>query len=389
MQKERKYLIFSPINEYGGVNIEVSFIANLLAEKNPVEIISLGNYFLGALGKLPLNVSYNSLDRILYQENFLIRSSTNLLCAIKPLSLPNHFRVENLLTKIAVINLRRKKIKKIQEAISGSAVIIICSQLTSHLVKEIVEISFQQNKKIIFRLTGQIQAQHLNEENIPWLKKVSTFIHHSSKSQNKLSNFLRNSNNIIIDQTSILEEELLKIDIKKTRIKKFFTLSRWHPIKNIDTIIEAFTQQSTDDDELNIYGDGEEENKLKKLVQNRPNIHLKGKIEYHNIPEVFKQNDCLIISSFNEAGPITGIESIAAGVPVISSRVGAMEDRLGIDYQFFFNGQIKDLEQKINKVRKITPSAVYSISKNLRKVYLQNYLEENIKNEYKKILLNI
>ena len=52
MEEDKKYLIFSPINEYGGVNIEVSFIANLINEKNPVEVISLGDYYSNALGNL-------------------------------------------------------------------------------------------------------------------------------------------------------------------------------------------------------------------------------------------------------------------------------------------------------------------------------------------------
>lgn len=385
MEEDKKYLIFSPINEYGGVNIEVSFIANLINEKNPVEVISLGDYYSNALGNLNSNVNYNSLDRIIYNQHSLIRSITDLICKVKPLSSPNHFRVENKLTTSSLIKVRNKKIKVIEKAISRSDVVVICSQLTAHFVKEIVQFAFQQDKKIIFRLTGQIQSQHLKKENIPWFRKVSTFIHHSSKSQERLSNFLKNSNNVIIDQTTILEKELLQIKIKPKKVNKFFTLSRLHSLKNIDAVIKAFINQSEGDDELNIYGDGEELIFLKKLAQNQPNIFFKGKVEFKDVPRVFEKNDCLIISSSSEAGPLVAIEAMAAGVLIITADIGAMKDRLP-KYKFLYKKYYLGLTQAITSVKKLNSLQVQKFSIEFRTRYLENYSLSSITALYKKVL---
>lgn len=385
MPENKKYIVFSPINEYGGINIEVGFIVNLLAKNNEVEVISLGNYYPNALGELASNITYVSLDKIIYDQNILIRSITDFICKVKPLSSPNYFRGDNKLTKLSLIDIREKKLKIIKKAISNSDVILICSQLTSKYVREIIEIAFQQKKRIIFRLTGHIHSSHLHKKNIFWLRKVSTFIHHSSKSQETLSNYLRNSNNVIIDQTTSLEKELLKIEIKKKKVKKFFTLSRLHPVKNIGVVIEAFIQQCTGDDELNIYGDGEEESQLKNLAQNYPNIHFKGKVDYKDIPAIFEINDCLIISSFSEAGPLVAIESMAAGVPMITTNVGNQEDRLP-NYSFFFNKSCSGLVNSMIKLKNLKDDEVMLLCSILRGKYTKNYSEKEIQSEYMAVL---
>jgi len=60
---------------------------------------------------------------------------------------------------------------------------------------------------------------------------------------------------------------------------------------------------------------------LRSLAKNNPNIVFKGQLGNSKTHQAFRDNDCLIISSSEEAGPLTGIESMAAGKIMISTRV--------------------------------------------------------------------
>jgi len=383
MKKEKKeYIIFAPINQYGGVNLDVGFLALLISEEYSVIVISLGNFYSNSSVFLfDKNLNYNSLDRIIYNNNFLVKFLTNLICIIKPIKIPKHFRVENLITKSQFINLNKIKLAYIEKEILKADVIVLCSQLTSNYMKEIVDIAHSHNKKIIFRTTGQINKNQLSDENKVWFKKVSVFIHHSKKSQGILKEFMQSGEHKVIDQNACFEEEFLKIPIRKKNISRFFTLSRLHESKGIDTAISAFLKVSGIEDTLTIYGDGADEKRLKKIANNSPTIIFNGKVDFKDVPKIFSENDCLIISSKFEAGPYSGIESMAAGTPLISTRVGAMEERLP-NYSYFYDGSEEELERLMKLMKVLSIEDIQVISRNLRKIYLNAYTESTIRELY-------
>jgi glycosyltransferase involved in cell wall biosynthesis len=121
---------------------------------------------------------------------------------------------------------------------------------------------------------------------------------------------------------------------------------------------------------------------LKELAFNNPNINFFGKVDYADITTIFKNNDCLIISSKMEAGPYTAIESMAAATPIISTRVGSMEERLQSDYPFFYDGCINDLVDNFNKIISLNSNELIKISNQLRKIYKAKYTSNMIKNKY-------
>jgi glycosyltransferase involved in cell wall biosynthesis len=174
--------------------------------------------------------------------------------------------------------------------------------------------------------------------------------------------------------------------VLQSELKRFYAISRLSPLKRTGQIIQAFQELQYPLAELHIYGDGEEETLLKQQAEGCKNIHFHGAIDFKGIHEAHAANDCLIIASTIEAGPYTGVEAMAAGRLIISSRVGAMETRLP-DYPFFYDGTVNDLKEKMKQMLDQEASKNQKIAEKLRKRYTENYSEVAIGKSYLDILV--
>jgi len=377
---KKKIHIFAPLSKHGGREIETGFIASLFQYKYNVSLISLVNYYKNSdveiFNKIPL---YSSLNKEVYHSNILIRILIFLMSIIKKKNTPLHFRLSNKLIK-KIFDIEKSKIEIIESNVKKSDLIIICAQLSSNYVKEIVQIAKDNNVPTIFRTTGTIKVNDKNKDVYNWCKNVSLFLHHSESNAEKLNKYI-NVNYKIIDQCALYEDKLLKIIKQNEKVSTFLVLSRLSPEKQIDKVINGFNSICSKTDKLLIYGDGEEKNKLLKLASESNNIEFRGVIENKNIDSVFEESDCLIISSSEEAGPISGIESMAAGVLIISTKVGAMPERLK-DYKFWYDGTQKDLERVMKQVKTINGDQLQNYSKNLRNIYKKHYSLGYLKNQY-------
>ncbi|WP_417238890.1 glycosyltransferase [Bizionia sp.] len=381
----KKIIIISPINRYGGVNMDVAFLSQFLGYSNNIKVISLSKYYTdSSVYYFEKELDYTSIDKIVYALNWKIRFLTKLVSFFKPLPIPNHFRINNFLTKFKLLNLDGIKLKHLFEEVDKSEVVLVCSQLTAKYNAEIINHAYSKRKTVLLKVTGQINNDNFNNSTINWLKKVNLFIFHSYSNQKMIEDYVEKNKCQIIDQHSYLEDKLLNIPIKTDKTTRFFTLSRLHSIKQIEKVIDVFNSMEETNLILNIYGDGSQETDLKERSKNK-NIKFHGKVDYKLIPKIFKNNDCLIISSIVEAGPYTGIESMASGTPIISTIVGAMEERLGTDYPYFYDGTEKDLTKKINAISSLNKKEIVFLSKKMREIYKKNYTGEIVKKKYNSV----
>ncbi|MBF0501638.1 MAG: glycosyltransferase [Candidatus Riflebacteria bacterium] len=114
------------------------------------------------------------------------------------------------------------------------------------------------------------------------------------------------------------------------------TLSRLHPVKGLDILIEALARLNTRGKRfrLVIGGDGRERERLEKLVAQRG---LQGRVEFAgsiSSPGAFLDAlDIFIAPSREEAFGITICEAMERGIPVVGSAVGGIREivRSGVD----------------------------------------------------------
>jgi glycosyltransferase involved in cell wall biosynthesis len=105
-------------------------------------------------------------------------------------------------------------------------------------------------------------------------------------------------------------------------------VGRLVPIKRFDLLIEAFQRvlREVPGAHLAIAGDGatDERAKLERLAAGNPNIHFLGWRK--DLEKIYAAADALCLTSDNEGTPVTVIEALSSGLPVVATRVGGVED---------------------------------------------------------------
>lgn len=106
-------------------------------------------------------------------------------------------------------------------------------------------------------------------------------------------------------------------------------VGRLVPVKNHRLFLEAAQQvlAQTPDVHFAILGDGELRDELQRYAADlriASNVHFLG--FRPNSPEMFVDLDVVALSSLNEGTPVTLIEAMAAGKPVVSTDVGGVSD---------------------------------------------------------------
>lgn len=111
---------------------------------------------------------------------------------------------------------------------------------------------------------------------------------------------------------------------------RFVHVSNMYPIKNVEKIIDAFVRLYQMDPEIELLLIGANRNRVKKQIQNAKlpegAIQLKGEIPYEQVAEYISEAHCFILFSLWETQSCVALESLCAGRPVITSRVGGVKE---------------------------------------------------------------
>ena len=133
---------------------------------------------------------------------------------------------------------------------------------------------------------------------------------------------------VAIVENGIDTSRFLSLDRHEPRKEIVFGLmGRMAGVKNHDLLIEAFTLASAEDSRLRLrlLGSGPLEEQLKALVAERG---LGGVVEFrgfsHDVAGFLQDIDVFVLPSKSEGLPLSLLEAIAAGLPVVASDVGGV-----------------------------------------------------------------
>lgn len=378
MNSIKKILIIGPIGDFGGRELECGFVASALSSKYAVDICTTGS-LTGKSQVFSFNKKQKvfSLKEMVCQQNILIRL----------LAIFSYFKnnCRGIWTSYANNNIAKQKFQynkkvvfTIEKLVKQYDVIFICAQLSSTLMSEIVDFARQNNKKILFRTTGTI-----NEGNFNYIENVDLFIHHSQANAANLEKFKKH-NYSIVDQCGFNEKDLLNVFPHKNNIRNFLILGRLSPEKGVEELISFFLQVCSESDTLYIAGNGPLEDYLRDKYKEFNNIKFKGFVDREHLSDLFNLVDCLIICSPEESGPLVGVEAMAAGKIIISTKVGAMDERLNNTLnQFWFDyNDLESFKRTFQSIKVLDNHEINSISKSLREKYLKEFSLEEIKKKY-------
>ncbi|MDO8601239.1 MAG: glycosyltransferase [bacterium] len=140
--------------------------------------------------------------------------------------------------------------------------------------------------------------------------------------------------NIEVIPNGIDLERFKNLEIKPHQGFVVITVARLEKVKGTEYLIGAFDLLMSDflgksDIRLSIIGDGSERKNLEDLVKKlglAERVKFLGEIPNEKIPEYLAGADCFVLPSLKEGFGIAVLEAMAAGVPVIASRVGGILD---------------------------------------------------------------
>lgn len=376
--------IVGPIGDFGGREIEAGFIANALSESANVTILTTIN--CGKTSQIFDFIDRNqflNLYSLIYEKFFYFKFLAFLSYGKARFKNKPHYYVNNSLSKKTGFHQSAKLV--LLNTIKSYDFIFICAQLSSTYMKEIVEYGFKHNIPVVYRTSNTIKES--DSQYKEWLEKVSMFIHHSTSNAKRL-NFLNNTSFSIIDQCCVEENELLKLKPINTFNKLLF-IGRLSEEKGILELIDFCIRDNTIC--LEIIGEGSLSQMVIEKIKLCDNINLLGFQKQKSIIQYIQNTDAVIIPSYEESGPLVGLEAMAAARIIISTKVGAMKERLhGLENQFWFSiNDYNSFASLIIEIKKLKKDKLFEISHNNRMRYCQNYSKSIISEQYKNIVKSL
>ncbi|MFA5049577.1 MAG: glycosyltransferase family 4 protein [Candidatus Micrarchaeia archaeon] len=170
---------------------------------------------------------------------------------------------------------------------------------------------------------------------------------------------------------------------KNNKNKTFLFVGRLEKVKNIGLLLEAFKELKCEGLEpvLWIVGTGSLEWKLKNYCKKNKLDKVKffGEILHEKLPVVYQKADFFVLPSKSEGMPLSLLEGIACGLPLIVSDIPNLREIINKSKSglTFKNGDLEDLKEKIKKLISANKKEIDKLKKNGRKYVENNFSWEN------------
>jgi glycosyltransferase involved in cell wall biosynthesis len=220
-----------------------------------------------------------------------------------------------------------------------------------------------------------------NDRLPPWKKvffqKVKQNIVASSKQKQSFKEKFDLSNVVVQDILIANEENLLKCN--SNRQYTFGILCRFSREKQVEDSILLIKTLKEQGAEVNLIIQGEGDEEYQKEIQEMIFRHklqesitlIRKGISPLKTHLFYEKISFFLITSKFETGPMTGLEAMAAGVPVLSYDVGAMKERMG-DMNFMVVDGLKELAGLAEKFINLGNYDYTKLSTTLRNRYISH-----------------
>ncbi|MBZ5644088.1 MAG: glycosyltransferase [Acidobacteriia bacterium] len=136
---------------------------------------------------------------------------------------------------------------------------------------------------------------------------------------------------------------------------RFGTASRMVADKDHFTLLKAFAKaaESLPHAELHVAGDGPLRSRIELLIAE---LNLNQKVVLHgavrDVPRFLNQLDIFVMTSVNEGLPVAVLEAMAAGLPIVSTRVGGIQEAAieGLNARFAKHGDAMGLAHEMTQM---------------------------------------
>lgn len=161
--------------------------------------------------------------------------------------------------------------------------------------------------------------------------------------------------------------------------KYFLYLGRLSSEKGILTLIRAFMQLTSPKAELCIVGDGPIKNQLEGEAAADSRIRFTGYLSGVALKETTRNALSVIVpSEWYENAPISVLEALALGKPVVGARIGGIPEMIknGIDGYLFASGNKDDLNEKLEHFLAMSDKQIREMGQMARQKVERQYTPE-------------
>lgn len=212
-----------------------------------------------------------------------------------------------------------------------------------------------------------------------WKKYPSAFIALSEFSKAKFVEGGLPEERILIKPNFLKDpvEEYDDLQLSDDKENMFFFAGRISYEKGVEELVDCWIKNNIRA-KLVIAGDGPLREKLEKKSQANPGIRWLGQISSKEILSgISKAKALLFPTKCYEGQPLTLIEALSVGCPVITSKIGNPQNMIdhgstGFHYK---SGDLDELYKYLKLIYE-NPDKRISLSRNARKSYLENYTPE-------------
>jgi glycosyltransferase involved in cell wall biosynthesis len=170
----------------------------------------------------------------------------------------------------------------------------------------------------------------------------------------------------------------------------FGTVGRLSEVKNHQTLLKAFARVSKacPDCLLMIAGDGPLGNTLREQVQA---LGIENEVVFlgfrGDIPDVLKAFDVFVLPSFREGLPLSMLEAMASGLPIVASEVGGIPEVFGTaDIGFLVNSRdVSMITKTLIETARLPSERLQDLGENARQRALENFSSRNMIDGYQKV----
>jgi N-acetyl-alpha-D-glucosaminyl L-malate synthase BshA len=166
-------------------------------------------------------------------------------------------------------------------------------------------------------------------------------------------------------------------------------VSNFRKVKRIEDLIYAMkivTKQAPDS-KLLLVGDGPERYNIESLVREldlKENVLLTG--YRSDVADLLRCADVLVLCSQTESAPLTVLEAMSSGVPVVATKVGGIPEIIK-DSQNGYLVPVKNPEEIAEKLVLLnnSPENIRRLGKNARKSILEKFSIDKVLNQYEEV----
>ena len=301
---------------YGGIEVAVSNLANMLCNDYNVEIVSIYNIY----GKPVYDINKKVTIKYLYDggpNKKEFKESLKKLQLIKTL--------KEGIKSIKILKIKKNSMKNYIENCDSDIIVSTRIEITEILSK------YYKGKGI---LISQEHAHHNNNKDyinrvIKSLKNIDYFMPVSRK----LTKFYKNKvkGNTKVMYSPLCVDYIPDKETKKNN-KNIVSIGRLSPEKGCLDLIDVFNLIHKEDNEcvLHIIGDGEEKIKMQEKIKNlnlNDSVVLYGYKDKEFIREKLNDMSLYLMTSYEESFGLVLLEASAFAIPSIafSSAEGACE----------------------------------------------------------------